>query len=211
MRFFIFFAALILTTALNAASTNAPGYILTKDGDRIEGTHVVRTLAENEVKAIFINARGEKKTFKADDLAGYGYHLREKNENGVLTERWVHYESMTMEEAPMIFASKKVFVERLSQGDINLYCYFIEDRENTKQPYKHYYLIRNAEGAVSKVTENNFLQTAKTLFTGYKALNTRLGQQGFQYKNLGRMVNDYNYWASNGHNTDTYRVAVAGR
>ena len=36
----------------------------------------------------------------------------------------------------------------------------------------------------------------------------KIGQKDFQYRNLDRMIRDYNYWSVNQHDSDEYRVAL---
>ena len=61
---------------------------------------------------------------------------------------------------------------------------------------------------MKKVTEDLYRREAKKLFSNYTALSSRVGQKQFQYRNLDRMIRDYNYWTVNRHDKNEYRVAM---
>jgi hypothetical protein len=202
----------LLTSAVYAQSTKGdkfPAYILLKDGTRQEGEVKVGTITDNEVKIQFFqNSESKKMIYKPTDLLGYGYEAVEQDDLGFEEKRWIHYETMKVDYPAKPFGSTTVFVEREIEGTVSLFCYYIEVRDNPKQPYRYYYLIKDQEGNVTKVEEENFRKVVMQTFKEYSALTSRLGRNDPLYRNLDRMVRDYNYWTVNQHDSSEYRVAM---
>jgi len=91
---------------------------------------------------------------------------------------------------------------------LTLYSYFIEVRNNPKKPYKFQYYLKDDNGKVQKIEKEDFRKTASKAFGDYTAMAGKIGKADFQYKNLDRMVRDFNYWTTNNHNANEYRVAL---
>lgn len=202
--------AVLLTGTISAKKGDkVKGYIINSDDDRIEGTITIGSITDNEVKVEFLSSRGGKKTvYKPKDLLAYGYELEEIDEIGKKTKRWVHYERQKVDFPPKPFGSTTVFMEKEESGEMTLYCYYIEVRNNPKKPYKYEYYIKVGEDDIKKVTRDDFRKDTKSAFGEYTALSNRIGTQQFQYRNLDRMVRDYNYWTVNKHDSKEYRVAM---
>ncbi len=198
-----------VVTAQSQKGEKVSAYILKKDGSRVEGEIKVGSITDNEVKIQFYaKGKSKKTTYKPNDLLGYGYEAREQDDLGFDEYRWIHYETMKVDYPAKPFGSTTVFVEREVDGAVALFCYYIEVRNNPKKPYRYYYMIRDSEGKVTKVEEKNFRKTVMSTFTDYSALTSRLGKKDFLYRNLDRMVRDYNYWTVNQHDSSEYRVAM---
>ena len=58
------------------------------------------------------------------------------------------------------------------------------------------------------IEKSDFRKVAGKLFGDYTAMANKVGTKDFNYKNLDRMVRDYNYWIDNQHNRTEYRVAL---
>lgn len=184
-------------------------YIIQKDGDRVEGKCKVGSITDNEVKLVFYRKGSSKKeVYKPKDLLGYGYKSEEIDDFGLEDTEWVHYETLKVDYPTKPFGSTTVFVERESEGTISLYCHYIEVRNNPKQPYRYVYYMKNEKGVVKKVEKETFKSLAKVTFKDYPALAERIGQKDFLYRNLDRMVRDFNYWSVNKHDKNEYRVAM---
>lgn len=209
--------SLILTLLIVFISFNAfakkgdkvPGYIILNGGEKVEGKIVIGSITDNETKVNFIK-QGErkKKSYKPKQLEGYAYQEVDLDDVGKEVKRWVHFDRMKVDYPPKIFASTTVFVEREIEGEISLYCYYVEVRNDPKKPYRYYYYLKDIDGEVTKVERDNFEKMSKSTFKSYTALTSRLGKKDFQYRNLDRMVRDYNYWTANQHDPDEYRVAM---
>ncbi len=200
---------LFSTSAFAKKGDKVPGYVVLENGDRLEGQVIIGSITDNETKVSFIKeGTNKKKTYKPKDLVSYGYQETEMDDLGKPVVNWVHYDRMKVDYPPKIFASKTVFVEREIDGEITLYCYYVEVRNDPKQPYRYYYYLKNAEGEITKVERDNFSKMSKDMFEEYTALTDRVGQKDFEYRNLDRMVRDYNYWMVNKHDADEYRVAL---
>lgn len=198
-----------LLTAQSQKGEKVPAYVILKDGTKKEGKLKVGSITDNEVKIQFFHKRdNKKKTYKPNDLLGYGYEATEQDDLGFDETRWIHYETMKVDYPAKPFGSTTVFVEREVDGAISLFCYYIEVRNNPKKPYRYYYMIRDTEGKITKVEEKNFKKTVKQSLSDYSALTSRLGKKDFLYRNLDRMVRDYNYWTVNQHDSSEYRVAM---
>lgn len=187
-----------------------PGYIITKAGKKVTGKVIPGNITDNEVKVKFI-ATGTTKVsiYKPKDILGYGFEKIELNDVGRKYRKWMHYERHDVDYPPKPFASKTVFIQREIEGALNLYCYYIEVRNDPKQPFKYiYYYKEEGDTKMKKIEKDEFGRIAKNMFKDYTALSTRVGKQKFEYRNLERMVRDFNYWTVNQHDADTYRVAL---
>ena len=186
-----------------------PGYVIFEDGTKLEGTVVIGSITDNEVKVVFINEGNNKKTvYRPTDLVGYGFEEIDQNDLGMEVKRWVHYERFKVDYPPKIFASTTVFMEREVEGALSIYCYYIEVRNNPKKPYRYFYYIKDQNENLKKVEREDFPAFAKSVFKDYAALTDRIGKKSFEYRNLDRMVRDYNYWVANQHDSQEYRVAM---
>ncbi len=183
-----------------------PGYVILDSGQKLEGLVMLGTFIERELKVKFVD-RGKKVSYTAEQLQGYGYEKTEMDELGKQRKIWIHYEKMEALEPPRIFAPTNVMVEREVEGEQDLFCFYIQQRANIEKPYEYYYLLRAADGELTKVTEENFIEVLKKEFGGYTAMVERLGKKQFGFKNIGRMARDYNYWVSQKHDPVSYIVS----
>lgn len=207
---------LILLTLLIAANSlfakkgdKVSGYVILKGGERIEGKVVIGSITDNEVRCVFYEeGTNRKKTFKPKDLEGYGFEEKVINEIGKVETRWIHYDRRKVDYPPKLFASKTVFIEREEVGQITLYTYYIEVPDNPKRPYEYIYYLLLEDGEMEKVEREDYADTVKRVFKDYSALYSRVGKKDFEYRNLDRMVRDFNYWTVQQHDPDTYKVAM---
>lgn len=186
-----------------------PGYVILNGGEKVEGKVQIGSITDNETKVVFFKGDSNKKTvYKPKQIESYGFEEMEIDEIGRTVKRWVHFDRHKVDYPPKIFASTTVFLEREEQGIITLYTYYVEIRDNPKKPYKYFYYLLNEEGDLEKVEREDFVNTAKKYFKDYSALKLRVGKKDFEYRNLDRMVRDYNYWTVQQHDPDTYKVAM---
>lgn len=190
-------------------SESAPGYILTLDKQKIEGQVFYGSITDNEVKIQFVKeGTDKKKTYKGKDILGYGYESVEEDDLGLEYKRMVHYEQQKVDYPPKPFASTTVFMQKEEAGALTLFCYYVEVRNDRKNPYQYHYFAQNEKGDLVKIEKKDFRKEAGKLFKGYSAMYSKIGQKDFQYKNLDRMVRDYNFWVDNQHDAGEYRVAL---
>lgn len=204
---------LFFTTNISSAKKGdqVPGFIVLENNEKIEGTVVIGSIVDNEVKVVFIeDGKGKKTVYRPTDLLSYGYEEIVKDELGIEVKRWVHYDRFKVDYPPKIFASTTVFIEREVVGAVSVYCYYVEVRNDPKKPYRYYYYLKDQNDEIQKVERENFPTVAKSVFNNYAALTERIGGKSFEYRNLDRMVRDYNYWIINQHDSKEYRVAMIG-
>ncbi len=205
----LLFAFLISFTLHAKKGDKVDGYIIKNDDTRIEGKIMIGSITDNEVKVVFYKKGQSKKIiYKPNDIKAYGYEAIEVNDVGTKQKRWIHFERQKVDYPPKPFGPKTVFMEREEQGELTLFCYYIEVRNNPKQPYRYEYYIKDEAGKTHKLTREKFYKEAKGIFKKYSALSTRIGQKQFNYRNLERMVRDYNFWTVNRHDKNEYRVAL---
>jgi len=206
------FSLVLTLSAFAKKGDKVPGYIVFEDGIKTEGTIVIGSITDNEVKVVFIKKGKSKKTvYRPNELISYGYEEVEKNEFGQDVKKWVHYDRFTVDYPPKIFASTTVFMEREVEGAITIYCYYIEVRDDPKKPYRYFYYLKDQNDDFRKIERESFPAVSKTVFKDYPALTDRIGKKSFEYRNLDRMVRDFNYWVVNKHNSGEYRVAMIGQ
>ena len=187
-----------------------PGYIIKKNGSKQRGQIMQSSLIEREIKVYFIppNRRMAIK-YKPSDLKGYAVQLPEQNDVGNKVLKWVHYESRTVSKPPKLFASKEVFVEKELEGEISLFRFYYEYRADIEHPYRYLYYVQTRKDDFVQVDKDNFKKVCRQIFKEYTALHDRVGKAKFQFANLNRMIQDYNYWLKNKHDRNTYRVAIS--
>ena len=187
-----------------------PGYIVDNNGQKTVGYIIPGSITDNEVKVKFISeGRSKPIVYKPEQLTAYGFEVEEFNDVGRKVKRWLHFERHITDYPAKPFGSKTVFIQREIEGQINLYCFYIEVRNNPKQPYRYIYYYKDASSnQIHKISEDEYVRKAKSLFNEYTALSSRIGKKDFEYRNLDRMVRDFNYWKVNQHDRDTYRVAL---
>lgn len=203
---FLFF---LIYSNVHAKGDPSPGYILTLDNEKVEGEVIVGSITDNEVKVQFIQ-KGEdkKKTYKAKELLGYGYESTQEDDLGLEYKRWIHFEQQKVDYPPKPFASTTVFMQREEGGAVTLFCYYVEVRNDRENPYRYHYYAKDDAGNLMKIEKEEFRKVAGKLFKGYTAMSSKIGTKDFQYKNLDRMVRDYNFWVENQHSASEYRVAL---
>lgn len=198
----------LTATAFGQKGEKVQGYVLLSNGKKIEGTIKVGSITDNEVKVNFISKTGSKSVYKPNELRGYGYEGFDMDELGNEITAWVHYETHKVDYPPKPFGSTTVFMQREETGAMTLFCYYIESRADVKDPYRYFYYIKDARGQLKKIEKEDFAGEVKSVFKDYTALTSRVGSKGFSYRNLDRMVRDYNYWTVNQHDKTEYRVAM---
>ena len=197
------------TIAPPIKSKPVPGYIIKRSGERLEGEIIPGSITDNEVKVVFIEeGRDKKSTYKPKDLNAYGYEELQEDDLGIEYTTWVEYEVHKVDYPPKPFGPTTVFLKKEESGALTLYAYFIEVRNDPKTPYRYHYYLKDDNGKVQKIEKEDFRKTAQKAFGNYTAMAGKIGKSDFQYKNLDRMVRDYNYWTTNNHNANEYRVAL---
>jgi hypothetical protein len=172
------------------------GFVITNENDTIHGLIEVESYEFSETRVKFTERKGKdllkQKTYKVTDLQGYAMKLNVNNNNEAQKlETWVAYVRKKVEEAPLPFAGKTVFLERKEAGMLNLYIYYI--RSNASADYIKYFLLeRGNNGNLKKITESNFEEVAAAFIKGCSELVNRVGRGDFNYYNLGRIVWAYN-------------------
>lgn len=183
-----------------------PAYVILNDDSRIEGLAVIGSLTECEVGVKFIR-NGKKIKYKTKDLKAYGYEKTIFEKGKKPSKRWIHYERFKVETPPKPFAPKEVFIEREVEGEVSIYCYYIEQPANRVEPLKFEYFIKDTSGKVTIVDRKTYVQFAKKLFKDYRGLVKNIGKKHFEYRHLNRMVSDYNYWKENQHDAALYKIS----
>ena len=207
---FVFAFLFLFSFSLSAQKgEKVPGYVIMKNGDKVEGQVKVAGITDNEVKVTFYDNRtGDKNIYKPTDLQGYGYEGFDIDELGNEVAEWVHFETQKVDYPPKPFGPTTVFMQREVEGAVTLFVYYIETRNDVKNPYQYHYYLQGESGNLEKIERESFTGVAKSAFQDYSALSARIGKKDFSYRNLDRMVRDYNYWTVNQHDESEYRVAM---
>ncbi len=209
----ISFALIGLATTLNAQSKKGdklPGYIIDNSGKKISGQIILSDWANNQVQIKFIKrGSGKKETYKPTQLKAYSYEETVADCVGKTEKRWVHYETRKADRPSRLFGPTTVFMHKeVSEGHYSLFCFYVEIRNNVKNPYEYSFFIEDDKGNFTKVNDENFKTISSKLFKDYTALKSKIGEKDFKLKNLDRMVSDYNYWKVKKHDPTEYRVAM---
>ena len=196
---------------LSAASVGdkVPGYVVLDNGKKIEGKIVIGSLIDNEMAVCFIRqGANAKKIYEPRDVKSYAFQIEQMDDMGLRTTTWVEYRRHRVDKPPKPFASTLVFLQLVETGQVNLYSYFLSANDTQSKAYNFRYYIESEQGRLQEVDNQSFERTAKLMFKNYTALTSRIGQQDFHYRDLDRIVRDYNYWMVNRHDSNEYRVAM---
>jgi hypothetical protein len=183
--------------------------VLADNTTRLEGTVAVGDLVDNETRVWFY-AKGQanKTVFKPEQLSEYGMEITELDDAGNAKQTWLRFFRRQVDRAPVLFASKTVMMQREVAGAYNLYCYYISTPDDVERPFKYAFYLETDGGSFAKIEKDDYKGAARDAFKEYPALQALVGSKGFLYRNLDRMVNDYNYWRTNQHDKNEYRVAL---
>lgn len=186
-----------------------PGYIVFQSGKRKEGLIKVGKLIENEQKVLFVSGHQNLvKKYLPDDLLAYGYEMEIIDDFGLKSKKWVHYEKHKVDFPPVPFGKTTIFLEKEIEGPLSLFCYYYEVQGINRTYYQYVFYLKNKEGELALISKDCFKSCAKELFEGYTALAKKIGEKGFEFSNIDRIVKDYNFWLSNKHDKNEYKVAL---
>ena len=171
------------------------GYIINKDGQRIDGQIKTKNVTVDQMRITFIEGR-TKIVYKPTDLIGYGYEFLGENEFGEETRVWRHYKSKTaISYAPRFYAPKEVFMEVMEEGEVTLYDYYVETPGNIENPYvRYFYLERQGSNELIEISEENFAATVTAYFADNAELAQNVGTVNNRFRHLWKMVRLYNDW-----------------
>lgn len=112
------------------------GYVITNNGEKLEGKIQMLSPSLNEIQVKFISQTNEKTTFKAKEVKEYAFKVEKWNKstrNHI--EEWIFYTRKTVERSPIAFRPTNVLIERQVGSTINLYHHFIEQNTTPEFPF----------------------------------------------------------------------------
>ncbi len=209
----VFIMTFTLGAVLNAQTKKGdkvPGYVIDNSGKKITGQIIVDDWADNQIQVKFIKKGTSKKvTYKPTQIKGYAFEETIVDCTGKKKQRLMEYDTRKADRPSRIFGPTTVFMHKeVTVGFYKLYCFYVEIRNDVKNPYEYSFFVEDVSGNFQKVDAENFKAMAKKLFKDYPALVNKIGEKDFKLKNLDRMVKDYNYWVTNKHDKNEYRVAM---
>lgn len=170
------------------------GYIVTNEGEKIEGEVLLRRdKTYDEVRIKFVGADGSKTLYKATDIKEYGFRDIEDDEYGNRVWQWKYYVSQTVDLAPIPFGPKTVFMERVSEGNVILYEYWVQVNKNIENPYLRIFYLQRGDEFV-KVTEENFTTVTAAFFSDNAEISSKMGDVNHRFRHLEKVVDRYNAW-----------------
>ncbi len=192
---FTILTTLLITVSVFAKKSTYKGYIITMDGERIEGKVKSKSVTTDQMKVTFFQGK-EKTTYKAKELAGYGYEHVGENQFGEDVLTWRHYKTKKAQSfAPKAFASKTVFMEVMVEGTVTLYDYYVETPRDIENPYKRFfYLEREADAQLIEISKNNYEELASIYFEDNFELADKIGTINHRFRHLYKVVQIYNDW-----------------
>lgn len=179
---------------------DVPGYIITENGDTIEGKVKVANRAKNQVRVKFTPQSSFKSsTYKAKDkeLLGYGYQTIENSYSKQKVYRYRHFLVKEADQPPVPFSSSTVFMEAKATGSVNLYSYYVESNTQVESTYLHYYFMEakysenTDEMRQRKVLRGDFERIAESFTEDCPGIRNKIGS-AYGYANLDRIIIEYN-------------------
>lgn len=174
------------------------GYVVTIEGDTIQGRIEMISPTVNAVKVRLHKADGSVKTFKAKTLRGYAFRVfQHDKKEGKTIDEWIFYTRKKMSRAPMAFASMDVLVQQEIEGVVNLYNYYTESNE--KQVMSHFYYLEQGGKELVELSEENYRVELRKFVSDSPEFAKRTGSRKLTYQRVPEFIADYNAWkVSNG-------------
>jgi hypothetical protein len=198
---------LFMVINCSAAETVFRGYIINKNGQRIDGQIKTKNVTVDEIKIMFIEGQ-TKIIYKPTDLIGYGYEFLGENEFGEVTSVWRNYKAKTaISLAPKFYAPKEVFMEVMEEGEVALYDYYVETPGNIENPYtRFFYMERQGSNELIEVSEDNFITVVGDYFADDSEITQNIGTVNNKFRHLWKIVRLYNDRIEMEENKDTRMV-----
>lgn len=170
------------------------GYIINNDGEKVNGHLILRRdKTYDEVKVKFVDHNGKKFTYKATDIKEFAFRDIQDDEFGNRVWKWNYYASRKVDESPIPFGPKEVFMERIAEGNVTLYQYWIQHNRNIENPYRRVFYLERGDERV-KLTEENFVEEASAFFSDNEDISMKMGQVNHRFRHMKRVVDTYNFW-----------------
>ncbi len=198
--------AVVRTEKYKAAEN---GYIVDNEGARIDGfVQPQNDEVEYEVKVRFNEKEQAKKytSYKTKNLSAYGFEEIRQNNMSEDYIHWRHFIKYELDRPAKLFASNISFIERMVDGELVLYQFLYDTASDIENPVTTRYIVMQNGEELCQIEEEDFVKSTKQLFDGYDALASSIGELKFRFHNLPRLVDDYNYWLENKHDSNTYKM-----
>lgn len=205
----VFFVLPMCTSLLGQKGARVQGYIIDNNDQKIEGFIEILGELNAEVKVKFSEKKSVKKynTIKVKDLNGYGFIGIDDSEFVKKGDQWHHFIKYEFERPAKVFATNQSLIELVvSEGRYIVYKFLYETGGNVEMPVTTRYIVMEEGIEVAQVEEDNFKKEAKRLFADYTALIDSLGEKKFQFKSFVRLTDDYNYWFTEQHDPNKYKL-----
>ncbi len=170
------------------------GYIVTNQGEKIEGKVYLKSLTSNELKVKFVNTSNKKHTYKAKQLQEYGFVMQKYNQTTKSYEDvTITYIRKEVEDAPVRFGTKDILIQRSVKGSINVYNQYIELDGKIGSNLEHFFYVEKENNPnFTKVTKENYKQILTEMVADYPELKAKVGSRGFGHKHIMKMAKLYN-------------------
>jgi hypothetical protein len=180
-----------------------PGYIITLNGDTVNGTIKIHDIAFNQLIVNWVDEAGKANKYRPDEIIGYGYDFL----NYVAVK--IDYQK---EITAGINSSGVLFLEEIDNGAAKLYqfvklTYPKAVMMEYKEPPVYYgslsidYYVVPPKGKPRIVHGNNVRNNLIRLFEDYEDLVEEMINDRPFSEDVPSIVGKYNYWYESVHNT----------
>lgn len=173
------------------------GYVVTVEGDTIEGSIELTSPADSEIKVKFFTKEGEQVMYKAKQLQEYAflapvrYNKKKKEEE----MKWIRYTRCEMELSAVPFGAKDVLVHEEVGGAVSLYNYYVERPRTSAVPLQHFLYLKDKEGKLTAIDKKSYRKVVKNAIKDYPELAAKVGKEGYRFAQLNKTLTEYNEWA----------------
>lgn len=157
------------------------GYIVSKDGSRIEG--LVKDNFDNEAQkftaVVFITKDGRKHRYGPDEIMEYGYHV-----NQFISDGDFFYELVLKSGEVQLFKRSLINSWSSPSGGMGM--------SHHSTDYENFYVKRKKEGSFRRVRKRGFEETFSEYFGDCPSISNGILQKQLTHKDIRKIIRLYN-------------------
>lgn len=190
----LFFAALQILNAQPVYRALVAGQIVMKDGKVVTGKIKIQRYENHALQVVFYGDLNVKRIYTAADLKSYSLDFMTKQQDGSFYKERKHFESKPIGREAKSPEPIYAFLEREVEGVLNLFRFYLSS-DDDKNPISRVF-VEGDKISLFEIQQAKFIDDAKKVFSEYEEMAYAIGSEGFEFKDMTRLVENYNLWLS---------------